>query len=580
MEKARPDLYLISMKLFRNIKQWLDNQEHLFYLFLIILIAPNIILCFTEPMPVMAKVCNVLLPFAFYYLLMTLSKNCGKMFWILFLFIFFGAFQIVLLYLFGQSIIAVDMFLNLVTTNSSEAMELLDNLIPALVSVIILYIPALILAAISIIKKRKLSPVFIRRERKRALTALVIGFISLGAAYGLDARYELKSDLYPANVCYNVFLAFQRNAQTRAYHQTSENFTFKARATHPEDKREIYIMVVGETSRAMNWSLYGYDRETNPQLSNMDGITSFCHVLTESNTTHKSVPMLLSQVSACNFDSIYYQKSIITAFKEAGFQTAFFSNQRYNHSFIDFFGMEADTYDFIKEDSKDSKYNPSDDELLKLVEKELAKENRKQFIVLHTYGSHFNYRERYHENHAFNLVNAYNNSIRYTDDFLARVIHLLKEQKVDAAMLYTSDHGEDIFDDNRHLFLHASPVPSYYQLHVPFLLWTSGSYQAAYPEIQEAASMNRQKNISSSVSFFQTMMELAGIETPYRNDSLSVASPLYTEKPRVYLNDHNEPRPLDDIGMREEDFEMLRKKEIDFKYPSPDSSQKEYTSSE
>ena len=76
------------------------------------------------------------------------------------------------------------------------------------------------------------------------------------------------------------------------------------------------------------------------------------------------------------------------------------------------------------------------------------------------------------------------------------------------------------------------------------------------------------------------MMELAGIETPYRNDSLSVASPLYTGKPRVYLNDHNEPRPLDDIGMREEDFEMLRKKEIDFKYPSPDSSQKEYTSSE
>lgn len=75
--------------------------------------------------PVVAKVCNLLLPFAFYYLLMTLSRNCGKMFWILFLFIFFGAFQIVLLYLFGQSIIAVDMFLNLVTTNSSEAMELL-----------------------------------------------------------------------------------------------------------------------------------------------------------------------------------------------------------------------------------------------------------------------------------------------------------------------------------------------------------------------------------------------------------------------------------------------------------------------
>ena len=142
----------------------------------------------------------------------------------------------------------------------------------------------------------------------------------------------------------------------------------------------------------------------------------------------------MSDITACNFDSIYHQKGIITAFKEAGFRTAFFSNQRYNHSFIDFFGMEADTYDFIKEDSVSSTYNPSDDELLKLVEEELAKGATKLFIVLHTYGSHFNYRERYPSEDAFftpdypmeaerkyrdNLVNAYDNSIRYTDDFLA-----------------------------------------------------------------------------------------------------------------------------------------------------------------
>lgn len=136
------------MKLFKNIKKWLENQEHLFYLFLFILIVPNIVLCFTEPLSFIAKVCNVLLPFGCYYLLMTLSRNCGKMLWILFLFLFFGAFQIVLLYLFGQSIIAVDMFLNLVTTNSSEAMELLGNLTPAIVVVVILYIPALVLATI------------------------------------------------------------------------------------------------------------------------------------------------------------------------------------------------------------------------------------------------------------------------------------------------------------------------------------------------------------------------------------------------------------------------------------------------
>ncbi|MCD8183769.1 MAG: lipid A phosphoethanolamine transferase [Bacteroides sp.] len=565
------------MRLFREIKKWFENQEHQFYMFLIILIVPNIVLCFTEQMPVWAKVCNVLLPFSVYYLVMTLSRNSGKVFWILFPFLFLGAFQLVLLYLFGQSIIAVDMFLNLVTTNPSEALELLDNLVPAIVIVVVLYIPALILAMISIIRKRKQSVAFIHRERRRARVALVVGIVSLAAAFLTNKRYELKSDLYPANVCYNIALAFQRTAQTQHYKDTSRDFTFHARTTRPSDKREIYVMVVGETSRALNWSLYGYQRNTNPELSQVEGLTAFCHVLTESNTTHKSVPMLLSSVSAYTFDSIYHQKSIITAFKEAGYRTAFFSNQRYNHSFIDFFGMEADTYDFIKEDSPDASYNPSDDELLKLVAAEVAKGAPKQFIVLHTYGSHFNYRECYPEKDAYfmpdfpvdaevkyrdNLVNAYDNSIRYTDNFLARLVGLLQEQQADAAMLYTSDHGEDIFDDRRHLFLHASPTPSYYQIHVPFLMWMSDSYLQAHPDLQQAALVNQRKNISSSVSFFHTMLELGGIETPYRNDSLFVINPLFTEKSRVYLNDHNEARSLDNIGMRREDFEMLEKQGI------------------
>lgn len=118
-----------------------------------------------------------------------------------------------------------------------------------------------------------------------------------------------------------------------------------------------------------------------------------------------------------------------------------------------------------------------------LVEEELKAGHQKLFIVLHAYGSHFNYKERYpesmsvfkpdnltdakYENKEY-LMNAYDNTIRYTDGFLASLITLLQKMNSFSAMLYTSDHGEDIFDDNRKLFLHASPVPSYYQLHVPF----------------------------------------------------------------------------------------------------------------
>lgn len=163
-----------------------------------------------------------------------------------------------------------------------------------------------------------------------------------------------------------------------------------------------------------------------------------------------------------------------------------------------------------------------------------------------------------------NLVNAYDNSIRYTDDFLSRLIRMLEKQQVDAAMLYTSDHGEDIFDDSRHLFLHASPVPSYYQLHVPFLIWMSDDYRETYPERWNTAIENKDKNVSSSSSFFPTMLSLGGIETPYRDDSQAVTASHYVLKPRVYLNDHNDPRPLDDLSMKKQDFQMLEKRNIKY----------------
>ena len=94
----------------------------------------------------------------------------------------------------------------------------------------------------------------------------------------------------------------------------------------------------------------------------------------------------------------------------------------------------------------------------------------------------------------------------------------------------------------------------------------SDNYRQRYPSLLEAAQTNRQKNVSSSASFFQTMLEIGGVETPYRNDSLSVTSALFIERPRVYLNDHNEARTLDDVGMLKEDFKMLEENQYKIQY--------------
>ena len=332
------------------------------------------------------------------------------------------------------------------------------------------------------------------------------------------------------------------------------------------------MLVIGETARACNFSLYGYGRETTPRMAGMEGLVAFPKAVTQSNTTHKSVPMLLSAVSAEDFNSIYTQKGIITAFKEAGFHTVFISNQRPNRSFIDFFGEEADEWTFIKERNPEAAAI-GDEAMLPEVAKTLAKGRQKEFIVLHMYGSHFNYRERYPRQAAFfkpddateakaknreQLVNANDNTIRFTDSFIAELSAMLGKTGAQSALLYTSDHGENIFDDSRRLFLHASPVPSYYELHVPLVVWMSDSYRQAYAPIETALRANSGKRIATSASVFHTMLTIAGIETPLRRDSLSTASPRFTVTPCLYLDDHNNAVPTSKLLRSEKDFEKFK----------------------
>ena len=564
------------MKHFKKTYDICTSPRVLFTATIIALALPNIVLAFTESVSFTTRIANVILPVAVYWFLMTLSRKTGKMVWILFPLIFFAAFQMVLLYLFGRSVIAVDMFLNLVTTNPGEATELLNNLFPAVAGVIVVYLPLLVFAICSMKARRALSGTFIKAQRKYSVIGIVVGVISLNVCIFTDKYFKTENDIYPVNVCYNLVLAIERSNATAKYEQTSAGFSFNASSVHPADSNEVYVLVIGETARAASFGIYGYNRDTTPLMKHMPGLTAFNHALTQSNTTHKSVPMLLSAADASNYDRIYRERSIITAFREAGFHTAFFSNQKPNHSFIDIFGMEANDWKFIKNGPQGASNTP-DEELLPLIAKKLSEGHKKLFIVIHTYGSHFNYRERYPASMAFfkpdnateakavnrpQLINAYDNTIRQTDRLLDEIISMLGKSGAMSAMLYTSDHGENIFDDNRRLFLHASPVPSYYDLHVPFIVWTSQSYITEFPNITKSLTTNRTKDVENSVTTFHTMLHLAGIKTKYRRDSLSVASRHYFSGRRHYLNDHNLPVTLDKTGMNDEDFEMFRLKGI------------------
>ena len=560
-----------------------SSGQFLYVYAVVALLLPNIALCYTECLAPWACGVNVLLPLSLYMLFFSAAKRPGKMIWWAFIFVFFAAFQLVLLYLFGTGVIAVDMFLNLVTTNPGEAMELLDNLAPAVVGVFVVYLPLLILGGVNIRRDSRLSVSFQQRVRHWAMQIGAIGLFCLLASYLVVDDYRMRNQLYPVNICYNLYLAFERNAASENYREASRDFKFDARSEHSATAPEVYVMVVGETARAHNFSLYGYPRDTNPLLSKTPGIKAFPNVTTQSNTTHKSVPMLLSAASAEDFERLFHEKGILAAFKEAGFHTVFISNQLPNHSFIDFLGEQADEHYFLKKEDA-SQGNHYDEDLLQKLDEILPLADasssahyhyryRKLFVVLHSYGSHFNYQERYPRSFAYfkpdsrseakpenrrDLLNAYDNTIRYTDYILHGIIERLQkwegvQTKTDgvydqptSAMLYTSDHGENIFDDDRHLFLHAAPKASDYELHVPFIIWTSEGFSKQYPDILKALGENRSKQVQSSLSAFHTMLGIGGIQTRYRLDEYSVASGKYHPTKLLYLDDHDEAIPQED----------------------------------
>ena len=562
-----------------SIKEFMRNllsPRFLYFYTVLGLLVPNVALCFTEQMPLTACVANVFLPLFAYSLLMSMSAKIGRQVWLLFLLVFFAAFQMVLIYLYGSGVIAVDMFLNLLTTNPGEAMELLDNLVPAVAGVFILYLPLLVIAAIQWTKHIMLDDKFRHTARRLSLIGILVFAVLTKLCYyqypeGNEKEgkfeYRLSDNMYPVNVFYNLGLAVKESWRSAHYQQNVADFKFNARTTHAKDSAEVCVLVIGETARSANFQLYGYQRPTNPQLMKTPGLIVFKNVRSQSNTTHKSVPMLLSAATAEDHDRLYSEKGLIAAFREAGFHTVFLSNQRRNHSYIDFLGSEANYCHFIRDDyagdNEDDKY--SDELLLPYVQRVLDENHKKLLVVLHTYGSHFNYRDRYAQSNARflpdtpteakadnrpQLLNAYDNTILQTDRILAKLIGMLREQGCASTLMYTSDHGENIFDDSRRLFLHASPRPSQYDTDVPLLVWTSKAYAVQHPMEFRAMLGNRKKGVQSNASVFPTMLCLAGIETRVRVDSLSLTNPRYRLGTRHYLNDHNNAVPLSMYGIR------------------------------
>ena len=538
--------------------------------FFVALIIPNCVLANTEPYSVWTVEALILMPLGFYMMWSVALRRSGVMIWLAFPFIFFCAFQIVLLYLFGNSIIATDMFTNLLTTNPGEAGELLGNIYPSVVLVCVIYLPLLWLAAREIGHKRYITRTARMNIGLTGAALFAVGLLALWPAYRVsEERHVLRDEIFPLNIMYNLGLSGSEFRKSYNFHKTSEGFTYEAERTAEAPGREVYVYIIGEASRAMNWQLYGYGRETNPLLSGVGDLVVFRDVLTQSNTTHKSVPLILSSVATGEHEELYRRKGLPALFNEAGFDTWFISNQSPQGAMIDHLAHDARHVIYIRSPRHDTQLL---DEMRKALERSTS---QKLLFVLHCYGSHFSYHQRYPREfahfqpdndvaiarqHRPMLVNAYDNSIRYTDYFLAQTIDYLRSLKgTSSALLYCADHGEDLIDDDRERFLHASPTTTAYQLYVASLAWFSEDYRTHFPEKAAAAEANETAPATTH-ALFHTMADMASIRGRFLSTKVSLVSPDFDRTaPRRYLNDHNEAVPFRKTGLRHEDMEVFRR---------------------
>jgi lipid A ethanolaminephosphotransferase len=321
-------------------------------------------------------------------------------------------------------------------------------------------------------------------------------------------------------------------------------------AAPPGQRPALFVLVVGETARARNFSLNGYARQTNPQLAARD-VISFGDVTACGTSTEVSLPCMFSVFGRRRYDErqIRTHESLLHVLDHAGVQVLWRDNQSGCKGVCA--GVPTDQLDHAGVEGLCAEGRCYDEVLLHGLDRVARDARGNLFVVLHQLGSHGpSYFRRYPA--AFRrftpaceqdelrrcseeeIVNAYDNSLLYTDHFLARVIDFLKSQGAyyDTAMLYLADHGESLGEAG--LYLHGVPYPiaPRVQTHVPMVAWMSPAF-AQRTSVDPGCVRDRAGQPLSHDHLFHSVLGLMDVETGAYDPGEDLFLPCRRTKPRI-----------------------------------------------
>lgn len=393
-----------------------------------------------------------------------------------------------------------------------------------------------------------LSPVHRQRLLAGLLTYAAVGMLGrqdLAAWVRLPPLFQEST----ANLVFpiNIGLSVQRSLAHQRTLVQQESLAGRPEAG-TADQPALVVLVLGESVRPDHLSLMGYARDTTPWLkSRAAQWLAFQDVMSTAQWTAVAVPQLLTLSGPGRV-----RGTLVQTFAEAGFQTAWLSNQETSPM-----SRAADVVEHSRHDV-DFHFR-KDTDLLPMFESFVRQGRPRQFVLLHMMGSHFPYEERYersqrrfaptlsdagvsgHPTPASReaAINSYDNTLVALDEFLQRVVTVLERESRPALLVFVSDHGENLFDDERQRFMHAHPDASRWDLRVPLLLWSNTAYQRWRPEAWPALRARLRLPVGHR-DVSPTLLDLAGVDWSGRDPSHSLASPVYVPR----------PRPMFDLGGR------------------------------
>ena len=321
------------------------------------------------------------------------------------------------------------------------------------------------------------------------------------------------------------------------------------------------VLIIGESFNRHHASLYGYDKATTPRQdrrAQRGELAAFSDVVAPWNLTSFVFKHLFSLYTVGDKGEWCDYPLFPELFRKAGYHVAFLTNQflpQAKEAVYDFSGgffLNNPQLSNAMFDTRNNQLFRYDDGLLNNYDRLKAENKENNLIIFHLKGQHVDYRTRFPANRRhftpedyerpelkkkeLRVLADYDNAILYNDSIVDAIIQRFEDD--DAIVIYVPDHGEECYEGNVHFYgrMHSTEITARLareEFDIPFWIWCSHQYMVEHPEVAIQITRAKDRRFMTD-ALPHLLLYLAGISTPYYNETLNVLSPTYNEqRPRL-----------------------------------------------